>query len=259
MAIMLAGFSLAGAAPPPTTETPQADGKLVEGSHTASHVEWGYTGANGPDHWSELGRSYAICNGGQQESPIDLAGAIPADLGKLAIAWQLQPLAATNNGHTVQFDAVPGSSFTMAGKTYQLVQFHIHHPGEHLVDGRRFPLEIHFVHRAGDGSFGVIGVLVETGAANAALQSLLDTVPVVADTKRSGGQFDLHRLLPLAHGYFRYEGSLTTPPCSESVDWVVMRQLVTASPAQIAQFATIFPFNARPIQAIDRRFLLRSR
>ncbi|KPF77783.1 hypothetical protein IP88_05520 [alpha proteobacterium AAP81b] len=245
--------------PSPTSETPQAKAQMVDGEHTAPHAEWGYTGATGPAHWSELSRSYAICADGQQESPVDLAGAIPADLGRLAIAWRPLELAGSNNGHTVQFDVPAGSQFVMAGKTYRLLQFHLHHPGEHLVDGRRFPLEVHFVHRADDGTLGVIGVLVTAGAANRVLQQVLDTVPREAGARQSGERIDPTRLLPAARGFFRYEGSLTTPPCSESVDWVVLRQPITASPAQIMQFSAIFPFNARPVQAIDRRFLLRSR
>lgn len=228
-------------------------------SHAAGeHIEWGYTGPGGPDHWSELSSNYSICNSGQQESPIDLKGAIPADLGGLVFKWSPMPIHATNNGHTVQYDAPAGNSFSMMGGTYSLAQFHIHHPSEHLLNGERFPLEIHFVHKMPDGRIGVIGVLVAEGAPNPILQKLLDAIPASAGKTADGPSFDPRALLPKSHSFVRYEGSLTTPPCSESVDWVVLRTPITASPAQVQQFAKLFPFNARPLQPLDRRFLLGS-
>jgi carbonic anhydrase len=237
----------------------QSSTAAAPAAHAASeHVEWGYTGPSGPDHWSELSSAYNVCNTGQQESPIDLKGVIPADLGSLGIKWSPMPIHATNNGHTVQYDAPAGNSFSMMGGTYTLAQFHIHHPSEHLLNGERFPLEIHFVHKMPDGRIGVIGVLVAEGAANPTLQKLLDAIPASAGKTTDGPSFDPRALLPKNHGFDRYEGSLTTPPCSESVDWVVLRTPISASPAQVQQFAKLFPFNARPIQALDRRFLLGS-
>lgn len=256
--LALAGFGVEVAAQT-VPETPAAKAVEVAGGGPAAHVEWGYTGPTGPEHWSSLSKDYAVCNSGQQESPIDLKGAIPADLGVLAIAWKPLPIHATNNGHTVQYDAPPGSSFSVGGKTYALAQFHIHHPSEHLLNGRRFPLEIHFVHKLPDGSFGVIGVFVASGMANPVLQKLIAAIPGEAGATRAGPAIDPRALLPVARGFDRYEGSLTTPPCAEAVDWVVLRTPITASAAQIARVAAVFPFNARPIQPLDRRFLLASR
>lgn len=227
-------------------------------THGQAHVEWGYTGAVDASHWAELSQSYAICSTGQQESPIDLRGATDARLGTLALSWKPFPLAATNNGHTVQFDTPAGSSFALQGKRYDLAQFHIHHPSEHLLNGVRFPLELHFVHKRADGVIGVIGVLVAEGSTNPVLQKVIDTVPATRDATRTGPVLDPNALLPVGRQFFRYEGSLTTPPCTESVDWVVLARPITASKAQIEQFQSVFPFNARPIQALNRRFLLRS-
>lgn len=241
------------------SDTPAAKAVEVASGSPAAHVEWGYTGPTGPEHWSALSKDYAVCNSGQQESPIDLKDAIPADLGALAIAWTPLPIHATNNGHTVQYDAPPGSSFAVGGKRYALAQFHIHHPSEHLLNGQRFPLEIHFVHKLPDGSFGVIGVLVANGAANPTLEKLIAAIPAAAGATQTGPVIDPRALLPVARGFDRYEGSLTTPPCAEAVDWVVLRTPITASAAQIAKVAAVFPFNARPIQPLDRRFLLASR
>lgn len=229
------------------------------GHAAGRHVEWGYVGPTGPDHWSALSADYAVCNTGQQESPIDLRNAISADLGSLDIAWSPLPLRATNNGHTVQYDAPTGSSFTLAGNRYALAQFHIHHPSEHLLEGRRFPLEIHFVHTMPDGRIGVIGVFVADGSANPTLQTLIDAIPPQEGGTIAGPPIQPGALLPADRTFERYEGSLTTPPCTESVDWVVLRTPITATSAQIQQFAALFPYNARPIQPLDRRFLLLSR
>lgn len=249
----------AQALPEAHPETPEAKGVTVGIGSPTAHVEWGYTGPTGPEHWSALSKDYAICNGGQQESPIDLKDAIAADLGTLAIAWKPLAIKATNNGHTVQYDAPPGNSFAVGGKTYALAQFHIHHPSEHLLNGRRFPLEIHFVHKLADGGFGVVGVLVASGAGNPTLQKLIAAIPAERGATATGPMIDPRALLPVARGFDRYEGSLTTPPCAEAVDWVVLRTPITASTAQIEKFAAYFPFNARPIQPLDRRFLLASR
>lgn len=240
-------------------ETPASKAVEVATGGPAAHVEWGYTGPTGPDHWSTLSKDYAICNSGEQESPIDLKDAIPADLGALAIAWKPLAIRATNNGHTVQYDAPPGSSFAVGGKSYALAQFHIHHPSEHLLNGRRFPLEIHFVHKLADGGFGVVGVLVANGVGNPTLGKMIAAIPAEEGATGTGPMIDPRALLPVARGFDRYEGSLTTPPCAEAVDWVVLRTPITASAAQIDKFAAFFPFNARPIQPLDRRFLLASR
>lgn len=229
-------------------------------AHVAGkHVEWGYAGPTGPDYWSMLSADYTVCNTGQQESPIDLRNAIPADLGALDISWSPLPIHATNNGHTVQYDAPAGSSFSLAGNRYALAQFHIHHPSEHLLEGQRFPLEIHFVHTMPDGRIGVIGVFVAEGSANPILQKLLDAIPLKEGGTADGPRIEPGDLLPGDHAFDRYEGSLTTPPCTESVDWVVLRTPITATSAQVKQFAAVFPYNARPIQPLDRRFLLQSR
>jgi carbonic anhydrase len=226
-----------------------------------THLEWGYLGPSGPEHWAELSGAYRICASGEQESPIDLKDAVPARLGKLTVDWRPIPLRAVNNGHAVQVDAPAGSALTMAGKRYELQQFHFHHPSEHLLNGRRFPLEVHFVHRAADGTLGVLGVMVELGQTNPVLQAVLDATPREkgATRARDGDQIDPRGLLPGGLSeFFRYEGSLTTPPCTENVDWVLLRQPIQASPKQIEDFEGFYAANARPIQALNRRFLLES-
>jgi carbonic anhydrase len=168
------------------------------------------------------------------------------------------PAAARDTGHAIQMDApaasdAGGSTMTVSGKTYRLLQFHVHQPAEHLLNGRRFPLEIHFVHAGPDGILGVLGVFAETGAASLPLQAALDSLG--ADVHPA---LDPNGFLPTRRDFFRYEGSLTTPPCSETVDWVVLENPITVSETQIDAFERLHPGNTRPVQPLHRRFLLHS-
>lgn len=217
---------------------------------------WSYSGPNGPDYWGRIDAAYAACSTGQQESPIDLTGAIAADLGELDLQWRALPARVFDTGHAIQVEATPGSNLTMGGRGYQLLQFHVHQPSEHLLNGHRYPLEIHFVHTAPDGTLAVVGVFAESGAANPVLQAVLESNPAAPGAVRP--TLDLTALLPQSRAFFRYEGSLTTPPCSETVDWVVLAEPITASASQIEAFALIHPGNTRPLQPLNRRFLLRS-
>lgn len=216
--------------------------------------EWGYSGPTGPDHWAEMSKTYAICATGQQESPIDLRDAVSAKLDPLALSWRSMPIGAKKNGHAIEAEAAAGNSIRLGGRDYALAQFHIHHPSEHLIAGRRFPLEIHFVHKGEGGEIVVVGVLVREGTENATLARVLASID-----KMPGGTIDPARLLPAARSFYRYEGSLTTPPCSEVVHWIVLDTPITASRSQVQAVEAIYPFNARPLQRLDRRFLLRSR
>lgn len=217
---------------------------------------WTYGGPTGPAYWGRLDAAWAACATGQQGSPIDLAGAIPAELGPLDVQWRSLPGRVFDTGHALQVEASPGSNLTMGGKGYQLLQVHVHQPSEHLLNGHRFPLEIHFVHTAPDGTLGVVGVFAEPGEANPVLQAVLVAARAAEGSDRP--TLDLAGLLPEDRGYFRYEGSLTTPPCSETVDWAVLAAPITVSEAQIEAFARLHPGNTRPLQPLNRRFLLRS-
>ncbi|WP_428151187.1 carbonic anhydrase [Brevundimonas sp.] len=229
-------------------------GPAAAQEHAPHAGTWTYGGATGPERWSELDPANAACAVGQQESPVDLKGAITADLGALDIDWSPLPAAARDTGHAIQQDAPPGSTMAVGGQTYRLLQFHIHQPAEHLLDGRRFPLEIHFVHAGPDGVLGVLGVFAEVGAASAPLEAVIDSLGATA----AGPALDPNGFLPTGRDFFRYEGSLTTPPCSETVDWVLLSDPITVSQAQVDTFERLHPGNTRPVQPLHRRFLLRS-
>lgn len=231
-----------------------AAGSVSAQEHAPHARTWTYGGATGPERWSDLDPANATCAVGQQESPIDLKGAITADLGDLDIDWSPMVAAARDTGHAIQLDASEGSTMAMGGQIYRLLQFHVHQPAEHLLDGRRFPLEIHFVHAGPDGILGVLGVFADVGVASAPLQAMIDSLGSPA----AGPALDPNGFLPAGHDFFRYEGSLTTPPCSETVDWVLLSGPTTVSQAQIDTFERLHPGNTRPVQPLHRRFLLRS-
>ncbi|MFH7244512.1 MAG: carbonic anhydrase [Spirulina sp.] len=226
---------------------------------------WGYVGEAGPDHWGELSPEFQVCGLGREQSPIDLNYPISADLSPLTLAYQPVPLKLLNNGHTIQVNIAGdsdngGNTLDLDGKPYTLKQFHFHHPSEHTVAGAAFPMEIHFVHTHEDGSIAVLGVFIKEGAENPVLRPIWEAMPSHESevlTVRNA-TINPSDLLPSEGDTFRYFGSLTTPPCSEIVSWLVFQRPIEASRAQIERFSLIFAHNARPVQPQNRRILLES-
>ncbi len=227
-------------------------------THGGGAPHWEYTGDAGPTHWGELSPANSVCSLGLQQSPIDIHGQISAEMDGISVDYGTTPLRVVNNGHTIQANCDPGSRIVLDGETYNLLQFHFHHPSEHQVDGKPYPMECHFVHASDSGVLAVLGVFIESGGKNATLAPIWDAMPQEAgdEVKVSSVTISPAELLPHDRRFYRYYGSLTTPPCSEKVIWSVYRQPVTASAAQINTFGTLFPMNARPIQRLNRRFLL---
>jgi carbonic anhydrase len=225
----------------------------AEGPH------WGYEGEGAPSRWGSLSPDFKTCDLGLEQSPIDLATPIHAEAGPVEIAYGPIPLRVVNNGHTIQVNVDPGCGTVIAGTRYELLQFHFHHPSEHLLSGRSFDLECHFVHRSSAGDLAVHGVLMQPGAPNAALQPIWEAMPQADGPEQTiDRMIDPAALLPRSHGYFRYMGSLTTPPCSEGITWTIFHEPVDVSPEQVRQFAALYPANARPVRSRGRRFLLES-
>jgi len=218
---------------------------------------WGYDGEAGPNHWGDMAPEYAACHTGKEQSPIDLRAAIPTALPDPAIAWKPVPLKVTHNGHTIEVDGKGGGEMILDGVAYDLLQFHFHHPSEHAIDGVRAAMEAHFVHKAQDGSLAVLGVMIVEGNVNPILDAIWSVMPTEAGQSAAGtSPLDFRGLLPVDPATFRYAGSLTTPPCSEIVQWAVYRKPIAASNAQLLRFAQLFPLNARPLQPLGRRKLL---
>ncbi len=246
------------------TVSPDADASLTEEGealHSApsSHAgPWGYDGAKGPENWGTLDPAYQACSDGVQQSPIDLAGNIRAQLPAINLNYVSGALRIVNTGHTVQVNSPDGSTLTLDGKSYKLKQFHFHAPSEHRVNSIAFDMEIHFVHQAEDGSLAVVGLMVRQGGTNKGLTGIVDNLPagVNQEVEVAGVNFWPASLLPRERTHYRYFGSLTTPPCTENVTWLVLKTPVQASAAQINAFKQAFPANARPVQPRNRRFLL---
>jgi carbonic anhydrase len=212
----------------------------------------GPVGEAAPQNWGKLDAKFAACASGKNQSPIDLKGFIGADLKPLKLDYKAGIADILNNGHTVQINYAPGSSLAVDGIAFELKQFHFHSPSENKINGKPFPLEGHLVHADKDGNLAVVALMFQEGAANALLTKLWEKMPNKAAEKSAlPTGLSVSQLLPKERDYYRFNGSLTTPPCSEGVRWSVMKQTVTASRAQIQQFSKAVGVpNNRPIQAV---------
>ena len=229
-----------------------ANGYGMKGAHA---VHWGYEGAGAPHLWGELKAEYELCKSGISQSPIDISAVTVTELSDIAFDYHPSPLTIVNNGHTIQVNYAPGSSMTVAGTQYDLLQFHFHAPSEHTVGGKAYDLVAHLVHKAQDGQLGVIGVVFAAGQANETIATLWDNMPQQSGQTVAAGAVTINAadLLPPDLTYFNYAGSLTTPPCSEGVNWMVLVTPLSVSEGQVAQFTELFPLSARPVQPLNGR------
>jgi len=221
-------------------------------------VHWSYEGDTGPEHWGTLSPDFAACAKGVEQSPVDIPANAPLNAADLTFSYQPSAVAIFNNGHTIQVNYDPGSSLTLNGVKYDLVQFHFHAASEHAIGGQHQPMEIHFVHRNAQGGLVVVGVLLKSGSENAAYAPIFQNLPPQASQPApvAGSTVNASQLLPEQHSYWRYNGSLTTPPCTEGVKWLVMNTPVEVSDAQIAAFTSIFKNDERPVQPLNARIFL---
>ena len=205
--------------------------------------------------------NFILCREGLEQSPIDLADArvveganLERRLGAEVLTFEQRArvMDIVDNGHTIQVTNDVPMTVDLDGVDYQLVQFHFHAPSEHKIEGRHSPLEVHFVHKSADGRLAVIGILVEEGEHAALWDAVISAMPEAPGGSRHIENLDLdvNQLRPLPPVYFRYRGSLTTPPCSEGVEWVVMAEKREISPEQMAAVVSHLHRNNRPV-AID--------
>jgi carbonic anhydrase len=219
--------------------------------------QWNYDSA-GPAKWGGLDRAFTICATGDQQSPVDLRDGIPAQVAPVRLDWKSGKFTVENNGHTIEANVPAGSSVTIGADRFNLAQFHFHSPSEHAVSGKRSAMEAHFVNMHPDGRIAVLGTLLEPGGHNEAFSAVMKVAPA-----KAGGDaptesvVDPRQMVPASLDSWRYEGSLTTPPCSQIVSWVVFARTVPVTQSDIDAFRKIFPMNARPLQQINRRYLLR--
>jgi carbonic anhydrase len=223
-------------------------------------THWGYTGHEGPEHWGELSEKFQMCGIGKNQSPINITASTEAELAPITFNYTKNATEMLNNGHTIQVNVADGDRISIEGNDYWLKQFHFHTPSENHIDGKSFPLEAHFVHADRNGNLAVIGVMFKEGAENKTLAKLWNKMPKEADKNVpcSATAAEINALLPKNRDYYRFNGSLTTPPCSEGVKWMVLKEPLTISKAQVEEFLHIMHHpNNRPIQAINARPVLK--
>lgn len=221
----------------------------------AAHLpHWTYEGDEGPSHWGDLDTAYAVCGTGREQSPIDIVNRSERDLANIAFHYQPSAVNILNNGHTVQVNYDAGSYIELDGVRYDVAQFHYHAPSEHTVNGESFPAEIHIVHINADGNLAVVGILLREGATNSAFAPFIDNLPASeSEVKSAGVTINAAELIPAVQTTYRYDGSLTTPPCTEGVKWLLMTTPVELSVEQLTTLAGLFEKNNRPVQPLGER------
>jgi carbonic anhydrase len=265
MFLALALVSIIGCSPG-SSETPMTDTSSEEPREEHHEIHWGYKGEEGPDHWAGLSEEFALCASGEEQSPIDLTSVAPIDgmpLGRLLGETVLTDdqretvLEIIDNGHTIQVTPNLQLSIVVDDEVYELVQYHFHAPSEHMIDGEHAPLEVHFVHKSAAGELAVLGALVEEGEYDPRREALLSALPDGAGDKSriEDLYITIDEFWPMPTRFYRYEGSLTTPPCSEGVQWVVMADKLQLSADQIAELASHLHDNNRPVQPLNERTL----
>jgi carbonic anhydrase len=236
-------------------------------------TRWDYEGAKGAERWSELDPDYAVCNAGKEQSPIDIQHTEKADLPALRFESKSGPLKyLVNNGHTIRVNyhdaAGTGDLLLVGDKTYQLTQFHFHHPSEEYIRGKPYDMVAHLMYQSSDGKVAGVAVLLRAGKANATIRKIWEHMPktespVLADFSHqeeefAGVEINPAGLLPDNFAYYTYMGSVTAPPCTEGVEWFVLKTPVEISAAQINSFARLYPHDVRPIQPLNGRVVKES-
>jgi len=230
---------------------------VFEVAYADEKSHWAYSGAEGPEHWGALSPDFAVCSAGKSQSPVDLRNAVRSDLQPIEFHYHAGGNEIVNNGHTVQVNYAPGSKLSIDGRDFELKQYHFHAPSENLINGKSYPMEAHLVHADKDGNLVVVAVMFVEGAQNASLADAWAHLPEKVGEKVSLSNVAVEGLLPSKRDYYRYDGSLTTPPCSEGVRWLVLKEPVTASRAQMEAFAHVMHHsNSRPVQALNARLVL---
>lgn len=233
--------------------------EIIEPARDRGELHWDYAGVNGPQAWASLKPEFVTCASGKRQSPIDIDESVTLRGPAEAIGFDYNSSSATvvNNGHTIQIDVNGNNGIQVRGSRYQLLQLHFHHPAEERINHRGFAMVAHLVHKDYLGRLAVIAVLLEPGEANPVINQFWTYMPLGPGDRVTMpiGSVDLAQLLPKDQRYYQFMGSLTTPPCSEDVLWMVLKQPVTLSSEQMRLFAQQFPNNARPVQPINGRVI----
>lgn len=226
----------------------------------AAHApHWSYAGEAGPQGWAALAPEFATCSSGSRQSPIDIRGGLRVELDPVQFDYRASRFGVLDNGHTIQVNMAAGNSISVLGRRYDLLQFHFHRPSEERIDGRAFDMVAHLVHKDAEGRLAVVAVLLEGGSAQPVVQAVWNNLPLEKGEELPASvAIDPASLLPTDRRYYTYMGSLTTPPCTEGVLWMVMKQPVQLSAQQIELFTRLYPMNARPPQSASGRLIKES-
>jgi len=227
-------------------------------AHHKTLPHWDYSNSA---HWGTLSEEFATCNQGKAQSPIDITSSIPSKLPPLEFDYQTIPLTIENNGHTIKVIADNGGTLKIGADSYQLKQFHVHSPSEEAINGKKSDMVAHLVHQSKAGQLAVIAVLFEKGtSANPVIEVIAPVIPKEEGPpqKHEAIQINIADLLPKDKKYFTYQGSLTTPPCSEGVKWIVLKTPVAITEKALSQITALYPENIRPLQPLNGRKVLSS-
>ena len=259
LAVAVVGHHRHGGLPADGVPAPVETAAATHGSGSGGHPHWGYAGNEGPEHWGELDSAFKTCAQGQYQTPIDIHDAVEADLPPLTIDYKTRGLNIVHNGHTIQVNVAPGSTLTLDGRVYELKQFHFHTPSENDIDEEVFAMEAHLVHADAQGHLAVLAVLFRLGEEDPAIARIWQESPEEARTRWSlPYPVDPKDLLPQSLDYYAFTGSLTTPPCTEGVSWIVLKQARTVSPQEVAFLEhALHGHNNRPVQPLHARVILR--
>jgi carbonic anhydrase len=229
-------------------------------AHAAGHgAHWSYNGDGGPEQWGQLKPEFSACSTGTRQSPIDIRSGVKVDLEPIQFDYRPVSFSVVDNGHTIQVNLGGGNAIEVQGRRYDLVQFHFHRPSEERINGRQYDMVAHLVHKDPEGKLAVVAVLLDRGAAQPLIQTIWNNLPLEKGSEVAvKSDLDMNHLLPGDRRYFTYMGSLTTPPCSEGVLWMVLQQPVPIAQDQVGVFSRLYPMNARPIQQASGRLIKQS-
>ena len=230
----------------------------VSAAAHGDHTHWGYTGHDSPESWGNLSEEFRLCSTGKNQSPVNITETVSGRLPAIQVNYRPSAVEVENNGHTIQVNYPEGgNTLTVNGRTYTLKQFHFHVPSENQIKGRTFPMEAHFVHLDENKQPLVLAVLYEAGRTNNRLSSIWNAMPMTAGKVKLDQPFNASSLLPRNLQYYRFAGSLTTPPCTEGVSWLVLKTYDHIDQAQAGKFTrAIGSHNSRPVQPLNARVVI---
>lgn len=228
-------------------------------ANASEEHHWGYKGDSGPKHWGSLKQEFSTCSTGKNQSPINLSQMVEGNLGAINYSYKKGGNQVVNNGHAIQVNYSDGSTIIIDGNYFDLKQFHFHTPSENHINGQSYPLEAHLVHSDSSGNLAVVAVMFEFGQENSFLKTIIENTPTLPGKEHSlESPLNVAAMLPSNKDHYRFNGSLTTPPCSEGVRWFVLKQPAQVSESQVSRFHQAVGFdNNRPLQALNARKAIR--